>query len=109
MDATDFSTVEQYIDFLKDDNNKYKVRLEELEKENEKLLKKAQTIDEMEKAKREMFNQSVACLRVVSALVENSHGHGATHRMRDFYCESIMVYVEKAINSLERTCDPLPF
>ena len=69
--------------------------------------------NEMERIKKDndaTYQQAVGCLDAVKAMLELSQGNGATHRMRDFYGESIIKFVESAKQKLAlRYNDDTPF
>lgn len=69
-----------------------------------------QLTNEVVKAKRDMeriskendayYQQTVGCLDAVKAMLQLSQGNGATHRMRDFYGESIIKFIDSARQKL---------
>ena len=68
----------------------------------------------MERMKKENdanYQQAVGCLDAVKAMLELSQGNGATHRMRDFYGESIIRFIDSARQKLaaRHDADPIPF
>lgn len=74
----------------------------------------AQAKHDMERMKKENdanYHQAVGCLDAVKAMLELSQGNGATHRMRDFYGESIIKFVDSARQKLaaRHDADPEPF
>ena len=69
---------------------------------------------DMERMKKENdanYQQAVGCLDAVKAMLELSQGNGATHRMRDFYGESIIKFIDSARQKLaaRHDADPMPF
>lgn len=74
----------------------------------------AQAKHNMERMKKENdanYQQAVGCLDAVKAMLELSQGNGATHRMRDFYGESIIKFIDSARQKLAERHDaaPIPF
>lgn len=74
----------------------------------------AQAKHNMERMKKENdanYQQAVGCLDAVKAMLELSQGNGATHRMRDFYGESIIKFIDSARQKLaaRHDTDPIPF
>ena len=74
----------------------------------------AQAKHDMERMKKENdanYQQAVGCLDAVKAMLELSQGNGATHRMRDFYGESIIKFIDSARQKLTERHDaaPIPF
>ena len=69
---------------------------------------------DMERMKKENdanYQQAVGCLDAVKAMLELLQGNGATHRMRDFYGESIIKFIDSAKQKLaaRHDADPMPF
>lgn len=77
---------------------------------NEQSKTIEQLTNEVVKAKRDMqriskendayYQQTVGCLDAVKAMLQLSQGNGATHRMRDFYGESIIKFIDSARQKL---------
>ena len=68
----------------------------------------AQAKHNMERMKKENdanYQQAVGCLDAVKAMLELSQGNGATHRMRDFYGESIIKFIDSARQKLAASHD----
>lgn len=68
----------------------------------------AQAKHDMERMKKENdanYQQAVGCLDAVKAMLELSQGNGATHRMRDFYGESIIKFIDSARQKLAASHD----
>lgn len=68
----------------------------------------------MERMKKEndaYYQQTAGCLDAVKAMLELSQGNGATHRMRDFYGESMIKFIDSARQKLaaRHDADPMPF
>lgn len=56
------------------------------------------------------YQQMAGCLDAVKAMLQLSQGNGATHRMRDFYGEAIIKFIDSARQKLAvRPCDDIPF
>lgn len=73
-----------------------------------------QSKHDMERMKKENdanYQQAVGCLDAVKAMLELSQGNGVTHRMRDFYGESIIKFIDSARQKLaaRHDADPMPF
>ena len=77
------------------------------------LGKVAQAAMEMKRVKKERdtyYQQTTGCLDAVKAMLELSQGNGATHRMRDFYGESIIKFIDSARQKLAASReDEIPF
>lgn len=74
----------------------------------------AQAKHDMERMKKENdanYQQVVGCLDAMKAMLELSQGIGATHRMRNFYGESIIKFIDSARQKLavRHDADPMPF
>ena len=69
--------------------------------------------NDMERIKKDndaTYQQATGCLDAVNAMLKLSQGNGATHRMRDFYGESIIKFVDSAKQKLAlRYNDDTPF
>lgn len=56
------------------------------------------------------YQQMAGCLDAVKAMLQLSQSNGATHRMRDFYGEAIIKFIDSARQKLAvRPCDDIPF
>ena len=77
------------------------------------LGKVAQAAMEMKRVKKERdtyYQQTTGCLDAVKAMLQLSQGNGATHRMRDFYGESIIKFIDSARQRLAAGReDEIPF
>jgi hypothetical protein len=74
----------------------------------------AQAKHDMERMKKDndaSYRQTVGCLDAVKAMLELSQGNGTTHRMRDFYGESIIKFIDSARQRLaaRHDADHIPF
>ena len=73
----------------------------------------AKAVKDMERISKEndaYYQQITGCLDAVKAMLQLSQGNGATHRMRDFYGESIIKFIECARQKLTvRPGDDIPF
>ena len=81
---------------------------------NRLLGEVAQAKHDMEEMKKENdanYQQVVGCLDAVKAMLELSQGNGATHRMRDFYGEAMIKFIDSARQKLaaRHDADPMPF
>ena len=74
------------------------------------VVKAKHDMERMKKENDANYQQAVGCLDAVKAMLELSQGNGATHRMRDFYGESIIKFVESTKQKLAlRYNDDTPF
>ena len=74
------------------------------------VVKAKHDMERMKKENDASYQQAVGCLDAVKAMLELSQGNGATHRMRDFYGESIIKFVDSAKQKLaQRYNDDTPF
>ena len=75
------------------------------------VLQAKHDIERMKKENDANYQQAVGCLDAVKAMLELSQGNGATHRMRDFYGESIIKFIDSARQKLaaRHDADPMPF
>ena len=64
------------------------------------VVKMKNDMERMKKENEANCQQSVGCLDAVKAMLEMSQGNGATHRMRDFYGESIIKFIDSAKQKL---------
>lgn len=75
------------------------------------VVKAAKDMERMKKENDANYQQAVGCLDAVKAMLELSQGNGATHRMRDFYGESMIKFIDSARQKLaaRHDADPMPF
>jgi hypothetical protein len=75
------------------------------------VAKAKHNMERMKKENDANYQQAVGCLDAVKAMLELSQGNGATHRMRDFYGESIIKFIDSARQKLAERHDaaPIPF
>lgn len=75
------------------------------------VVKAKHDMERMKKENDANYQQAVGCLDAVKAMLELSQGNGATHRMRDFYGESIIKFIDSARQKLaaRHDADPMPF
>lgn len=75
------------------------------------VVKAKHDMERMKKENDANYRQAVGCLDAVKAMLELSQGNGATHRMRDFYGESIIKFIDSARQKLaaRHDADPMPF
>lgn len=72
--------------------------------------KAARDMERISKENDAYYQQTTGCLDAVKAMLQLSQGNGATHRMRDFYGESIIKFIDSARQKLAvRPGDSLPF
>ena len=62
---------------------------------------------DLEEECKSINNRAIACLEVVKAMLENTHG--ATHRMKDFYTDAIEKYIENVKEDLSHRVWQYPF
>ena len=95
--------------------NEYFSRISEL---NEKIRtlqrennEKTQSIDRMKGQSKAVITKATACVESVKAMLQHSKAAGATHRMRDFYCDAMVKYIDNILGDLKRTniCEEFPF
>ena len=75
------------------------------------VVKTAKDMERIKKERDANYQQAVGCLDAVKAMLELSQGNGATHRMRDFYGESMIKFIDSARQKLaaRHDADPMPF
>lgn len=91
--------------------------LRTIREQSETILKltgeAAKTARDMERISKEndaYCQQITGCLDAVKAMLQLSQGNGATHRMRDFYGESIIKFIDSARQKLAvRPGNDIPF
>jgi hypothetical protein len=94
-----------------------KATLDAISKQGEAIERLAgeatQAAMEMKRVKKERdtyYQQTTGCLDAVKAMLELSQGNGATHRMRDFYGQSIIKFIDSARQKLAASReDEIPF
>lgn len=98
--------------------NDTKATLDTISNQNEtiqrlmgEVVKAAKDMERMKKENDANYQQAVGCLDAVKAMLELSQGNGATHRMRDFYGESMIRFIDSARQKLaaRHDADPMPF
>ena len=84
---------------------------ETIERLTGEVVKAAKRMECMKKENDANYQQAVGCLDAVKAMLELSQGNGATHRMRDFYGESMIKFIDSARQKLTalHDADPIPF
>jgi len=97
--------------------NDTKATLDTISNQNEtiqrlmgEVVKAAKDRERMKKENDANYQQAVGCLDAVKAMLELSQGNGATHRMRDFYGESMIKFIDSARQKLaaRHDADPMP-
>lgn len=74
------------------------------------VVKAKHGMERMKKENDAYYQQTVGCLDAVNAMLQLSQGNGATHRMRDFYGESIIKFIDSARQKLAvRPDGDIPF
>ena len=83
--------------------NDTKATLDSIRKQDETILRltgevahAAKDIERVKKERDAYCQQTTGCLDAVKAMLQLSQGNGATHRMRDFYGESIIKFIDSA-------------
>lgn len=72
--------------------------------------KAARDMERISKENDAYYQQTTGCLDAVKAMLQLSQGNGTTHRMRDFYGESIIKFIDSARQKLAvRPGDSIPF
>ena len=72
--------------------------------------KAARDMERISKENDAYYQQMTGCLDAVKAMLQLSQSNGATHRMRDFYGESIIKFIDSARQKLAvRPGDSIPF
>lgn len=80
-----------------------KERIRSLEQKKNELINQS---NQIKASCEERVNDAIACVDSVKAMLKHSCG---THRMRDFYAEAMVGYIDDVRKDLKRTIDPLPF
>ena len=81
-----------------------------IERLNSEVAKAARDMERITKENDAYYQQMTGCLDAVKAMLQLSQGNGATHRMRDFYGESIIKFIDSARQKLAvRPGDSIPF
>ena len=74
------------------------------------LAKAKRDMERISKANDTYYQQVAGCFDAVKAMLSLSQGNGATHRMRDFYGESIIKFIDSARQKLSvLPSDETPF
>jgi hypothetical protein len=73
---------------------------ETIERLTGEVVQAAMDKKRFEKERDAYYQQTVGCLDAVKAMLQLSQGNGATHRMRDFYGESIIKFIDSARQKL---------
>lgn len=60
-------------------------------------INQSKRIERMEKEGDALVRQSVACLSSVKAMLQHSNTCGATHRMKGFYTNAMVKYIDRVI------------
>lgn len=81
-----------------------------IEQLTNEVVKVTRDMERIGKENTAYYQQMAGCLDAVKAMLQLSQGNGATHRMRDFYGESIIKFIDSARQKLAvRPGDNLPF
>lgn len=88
--------------------NELKEQISTLQRENNEIARQNARMKEEGNA---AVNKATACVESVKAMLQHSKGAGATHRMRDFYCDAMVKYIDNILGDLMRTniCEEFPF
>lgn len=83
---------------------------ETIERLTGEVVKAAKDMERIKKERDTYYQQTTGCLDAVKAMLQLSQGNGATHRMRDFYGESIIKFIDSARQKLAAGReDEIPF
>jgi hypothetical protein len=84
---------------------------ETIERLTGEVVKAAKDMERVKKERDAYYQQTTGCLDAVKAMLQLSQGNGATHRMRDFYGESIIKFIDSARQELaaRHDADPMLF
>lgn len=74
---------------------------------NSQNFKEHMETDKVKKDAKELAHKSIACLDAVTAMLDNSQN--GTHRMRNFYAESMIKFIGNIKSQLQSYLDPEPF
>ena len=81
-----------------------------IEQLTNEVVKVTRDMERIGKEDAAYYQQMAGCLDAVKAMLQLSQGNGATHRMRDFYGESIIKFIDSARQKLAvRPGDNIPF
>lgn len=81
-----------------------------IEQQTNEVVKAKRDMERISKENDAYYQQTVGCLDAVKAMLQLSQGNGATHRMRDFYGESIIKFIDSARQKLAvRPDGDIPF
>ena len=83
---------------------------ETIERLTGEVVKAAKDMERVKKERDAYYQQTTGCLDAVKAMLQLSQGNGATHRMRDFYGESIIKFIDSTKQRLAAGReDEIPF
>ena len=95
---------------LTSESNTINQQSKTIEQLNNEVVKAKRDIERISKENDAYYQQVTGCLDAVKAMLQLSQGNGATHRMRDFYGESIIKFIDSARQKLAvRTDGDIPF
>lgn len=60
-------------------------------------------IESMKSEAKVFAGKAIGCLTSVKAMLNHANGCGATHRMKAFYAEATVKYIDSIVKDLERT------
>ena len=75
-------------------------KIRELERKNGD---KQRQIESMKSEAKAFAGKAIGCLTSVKAMLNHANGCGATHRMKAFYAEAMVKYIDTIVKDLERT------
>jgi len=75
-------------------------KIRELEHKNSD---KQRQIESMKSEAKAFAGKAIGCLTSVKAMLNHANGCGATHRMKAFYAEAMVKYIDTIVKDLERT------
>lgn len=81
---------------LTSESNTISEQSKTIEQLTNEIVKTKRDMERISKVNDDYYQQTVGCLNAVKAMLQLSQGNGATHRMRDFYGESIIKFIDSA-------------
>lgn len=81
---------------LTSESNTISQQSKTIEQLTNEIVKTKRDIERISKENDAYYQQVTGCLDAVKAMLQLSQGNGATHRMRDFYGESIIKFINSA-------------
>lgn len=95
---------------LTSESNTISQQSKTIEQLNDEIVQVKRDMERISKVNDDYYQQTMGCLNAVKAMLQLSQGNGATHRMRDFYGESIIKFIDSARQKIAvRLGDDPPF